>query len=133
MIKAALIVASLFLTGCAGIKANEPKGFECDGTGACWPSHFELTVPILYRYVDNPDAICRTGTEKTDADFAAHSASWRVFACTLLEKSPRPIIVLPKRVTPQMIACNITLRKLRQHEEGHAAGVTIHNTIERAC
>lgn len=120
-----LIVVLLFsLTGCAGVKSLPTAltqksvtigDYECDPTGACWPKDFVVTKHIRYQYVEDVQQVCRT-----EEDMLARP-DWTVYACTLLEDTQSPIVVLPNYWFPEW---------LKRHEEGHAEGVTVHDMRE---
>lgn len=120
----------LALSGCAGIGLREaPAGWECDPSGACWPTSIRITKPIRYLTVGDPNSYCRASRAQ-DADLAANP-SWGIMACTIGEKLASPIVVLPESLTRHQLACGYTIPGLKAHETGHALGLTRHNMIAR--
>ena len=120
-----LIAVLLSLTGCAGVHQVNPLltqksvimgEYECDPTGACWPKDFTVTKHIRYKHVPAAEInqLCRGGLRGEDAERVR--PDWEIFACTLLGKSPSPIVVLPEGWFPEW---------LKRHEEGHAEGLTV--------
>lgn len=110
------ILLALSLSGCAN--GRLPPGYVLDPSGACYPEEFELKVAPRYLYYS-----------PLEIEYMFKEANGRpVLAFTIPGNTS--IVILPTYISERNRENGWTIKLLKKHEDGHAAGVTIDNCLE---